>query len=339
MEKAEINIYSEVNEVFAKTLVTYKILNDGEKPIELEVLIDKNIKNNIFSSFEAQIGNSIRAKSKVIKTEKAEEKFTDTIASGNAAIYTTTDKDNKNIIVHIGNIPPKEELTFTSEFIQYTESANNSYEYELFRNIPIMRDINGINIYNAIVKGTIEIKTKSKIKNIDKHLLNTSLTIEEEKNDKDKNSYIMKYYYKTFFIQTNNYSPLFSRTPKYSFYTPASKLLFDLESNNAIFYQNSLKNKDEQSYIFNYKITDSEDSSSNKDKNKKQEDIKLNPALFIFLIDQSYSMGGSPIKVASKALLLFLQSLPAGSYYQIIGFGSNYQFYDKIPKEYNQKNI
>ena len=50
-------------------------------------------------------------------------------------------------------------------------------------------------------------------------------------------------------------------------------------------------------------------------------------------------MAGSPIKIASKALLLFLQSLPAGSYYQIIGFGSQYRLYDDKPKEYNQKNI
>ena len=43
--------------------------------------------------------------------------------------------------------------------------------------------------------------------------------------------------------------------------------------------------------------------------------------------------------VAIKALILFLQSLPAGSYYQIIGFGSKYEKYDKVPKEYTQENI
>ena len=50
-------------------------------------------------------------------------------------------------------------------------------------------------------------------------------------------------------------------------------------------------------------------------------------------------MSGDPIKVASQALLLFLQSLPVGSYYQIIGFGSEFIKYDIEPKEYNQKNI
>ena len=50
-------------------------------------------------------------------------------------------------------------------------------------------------------------------------------------------------------------------------------------------------------------------------------------------------MEGEPIKVASKALLLFMQSLPAGSYYQIIGFGTDFKKYDNEPKEYNQNNI
>ena len=342
MQKAEINIYSKVNEVFSKTLVTHKILNNSDKPIELEIYIDRYSDKNIFSSFEAQIGDSKKAKSKVIKEEKAEVKYTDSVASGNAAIYTVIDKKDKNkIIVHIGNIPPKEELTFISEYIQYTESANKFYEYEFFRNVPLMKNM-GDDIPSDIIEGVLEIETKSKIININKKFLFDKMIIEEEKHDKNKNSFIMKYKYEIDSLKTdleidsldyflNCYSSHKSKT----LYIPASKLLFNLESNKALFYQKSLKNKDEQSFIFNYKITENKNSSSNKNK----EDIKLNPALFIFLIDQSGSMSGSPIKVASKALLLFLQSLPAGSYYQIIGFGSDYKIYDDIPKEYNQNNL
>ena len=50
-------------------------------------------------------------------------------------------------------------------------------------------------------------------------------------------------------------------------------------------------------------------------------------------------MDGDSIEIASKALLLFLQSLPAGSYYQIIGFGSEFKKYDENPKVYNENNI
>ena len=110
-------------------------------------------------------------------------------------------------------------------------------------------------------------------------------------------------------------------------YLPSSKIYFDLSGPN-VYSQNSPKNLSEKSYIIQYKYT-----CNNSENNY------LNPSIFIFLIDQSGSMSGSAIKVASKALLLFLQSLPGGSYYQIIGFGSDFKAYDKEPKEYNEKNI
>ena len=50
-------------------------------------------------------------------------------------------------------------------------------------------------------------------------------------------------------------------------------------------------------------------------------------------------MSGKSINIVSKALELFLQSLPAGSYYQFIGFGSDFIKYDEIPKKYTKENI
>ena len=47
---------------------------------------------------------------------------------------------------------------------------------------------------------------------------------------------------------------------------------------------------------------------------------------FVFLIDRSGSMSGSRIDVTREALKLFIQSLPVGSQFAIIGFGSNHDF-------------
>ena len=313
--KSKVDIESKISEIFATTKVTQRIINGTNNPIELEVFIQKKIDKLIFSSFEAKVGNSMLAKSKVIKTEKAEEKYSDSMASGNAAIYTAIDKSDKNkIIVHIGNIPPKEELIFISNFLNITESSNNFNEYEFLRSIPVLSAKETF-FNNDYIKGTLEIETKNKIINIDKKLLSSHILINDEKYENDNHKFIIHYEY--------DYSSINKE------YIPSNTIRFNIENtsdNPMMFAQISPKNKNKQSFVLNYLVA-------------QNKNINLNPALFIFLLDQSGSMSGYPMKVASKALHLFLQSLPVGSYYQLIGFNNKYKVYDKTPKEYNQKNI
>ena len=186
MTKASVEIDSTVNEIYSKTIVTQKLFNDSDNPLELKIYVYKS-NMSIFSSFTAQIGDSIKVKSKVIKEEKAAEKYTDSISSGNAAIFVSEDPKNKNrIIINMGNIPKKEEIIFISEFIQYTESSEG-YEFELFRNLPIFAG-NSELFDNSSVTGKVEIKVMNKIINIKKNILNEKLNIIEEKylNEQDK---------------------------------------------------------------------------------------------------------------------------------------------------------
>ena len=136
--------------------------------------------------------------------------------------------------------------------------------------------------------------------------------------------------------QKTNYSIIYQieKLPKYSKYDseyiPSSQVYFDIKRNEPFIYtQNSSLKNNETNYLIQYLY---------KNDNKNNE-IMTYPGLFIFLVDQSGSMSGIRIDIASKALQLFIQSLPAGSYYQIVGFGSSYKKYDTIPKEYNKKNI
>ena len=325
MSLVSVETDSNVNELFAKTNVTQKFKNKSNDPIELKIYIYKD-DNLIFSSFKAKIGDSIIAKSKVIKKEKAEIKYCDSISSGNAAIFIAEDPlDEQRLIINMGNIPANEEVIFITEFIQFVESSK-VYEFELLRNLPIFYGGAG-EIQNNDLKGKINIYTKNKIIKIEKNILMKELKINEEKYlNEDKNNYFISYKIKKL--------PTFSRY-HWDDYIPSSKIFFELEfSQNSyeplVYCQKSSLNNDEFNYIIHY---------TNKIKISNENSLKINPGLFIFLIDQSGSMSGNSISIASKGLKLFLQSLPTKSYYQIIGFGSQFIVYDETPKEYTQENI
>ena len=209
----------------------------------------------------------------------------------------------------MGNIPAKKEVIFVSEFIHYTEFSK-TYEFELFRNLPIFK---GKNYYfqNCDLRGKIEIQSQFEINNIRKEILMNNLSIIEEKyQDDKKKNYLISY--------------KIDNLPKFSEYDleyiPCSKIYFDIDNNKPIIYIQKSIFDNSFNYVFQYKIK------------ANSQDLEKYPALFIFLIDQSGSMKGNPIQIVSEALKLALQSLPINSYYQLIGFGTNYKKYDRLLK-------
>ena len=58
----EIEVNSEINELYAKSIATQKIVNDSDKSIELKIYVYKH-PNIIFSSFSVKIGDSVIVKS------------------------------------------------------------------------------------------------------------------------------------------------------------------------------------------------------------------------------------------------------------------------------------
>ena len=68
-------------------------------------------------------------------------------------------------------------------------------------------------------------------------------------------------------------------------------------------------------------------------------DKQLHPSEFIFVVDCSGSMSGSNIQSASDTLITCIKSLPAGSYFNVIAFGSNFRHLFHTSSEYTKWSV
>ena len=108
-----IQLITTINELIVQTEVTQYFKNTETSSIELEMIIPKLSNNNI-TRFEMTM-NDKKVISKLIEKEKAKEKYTDTIASGNYGFVSFSSKQETSIF--LGNIPPNEEITLKSYFL------------------------------------------------------------------------------------------------------------------------------------------------------------------------------------------------------------------------------
>ena len=135
-DEQENTIYlnSTINEVLATTEVTQYFTNPLDKTIEL--LISFPIKEEIsLSKFIVTVGEKTMT-SKVMKKEEAEEKYDNSIYSGNTGFISKYETDMKTYVVNIGNINPKVKVKLQTFFIQNIGSADMSYEFVIMEKYP-----------------------------------------------------------------------------------------------------------------------------------------------------------------------------------------------------------
>ena len=300
-----ITIETILNEFFATTNIIQYYKNYANKPIELILKYPYNPKVQ-FSKFTLEMNNK-KVISKVLEREKAEEKYTDAIAKGNTGAISNI--EDKYFEVAIGNIGAGEIVKLTSEFIQFLEYEDMYYCYTTIKNFPYFSNnvFETKNMYK--IQAKINIKTLSKINRLVTQGFRQNL---EKKFNNDNTQCELDYKTLNFTNQERSENEF--------------KISFNTESMNEfnLITQYDPKN-DETSCII--KMTY---------KTKKG----TNPALFIFLIDQSGSMSGKRLNIAIEALILFLKSLPKNSYYQLIGFSTEFNYiYSKDPCEYTAENV
>ena len=352
MEKKEDNtvfISCEVNEIFAATEVTQYFTNELENPIELKILFPINKKLSLSKFIVSMDEKNII--SKVMSKEKAEEKYVDTIASGNVGFKSSYEDENKSYSVNIGNLAPKKQVKLQTNFIQMIDNKDLSYEFNIIENYPAFyydgAKINFSENNNKKLETKIKIETQSKIT----RLIPMYVSDEIKKNSE----YNVKYspdYKKAEIEYKNNKPNLDKNEAKNEDEDNNFRILFRTENMNKPFiYSQFNPILKETAYSINYTYISKylkeipvpekpdEDNTISYVLKYEKNEINETPGLFVFLIDQSGSMSGRPMELVRKALLLFIQSLPENSYFQLIGFGSEFKKYNEEPVIYNKENV
>ena len=335
-----LDIIVHIDELMSQIEVTQNFKNKKKIPIELELLLPTIESLNI-TRFEL-IKENQKIISKILEKEKAKEKYSDTITQGDSGFVSYTLDDETKIC--LGNVSPNEEIELKTFYFGHITIKDLSLQAKFPVIFPkfVLEDPSFKEEYdyykyeNITVKGKIYINTRSKL---------TRLVIKDSKNytkiekkfSEDKLSAEIDFL-------KNNFSD--KDIP--------GLILFRTEQiNDEVLYFQSDPRKNKSYYIlqktlskpeFNFDLKGNIDEDKDKNytsmiKNKEEEDKKQSKICYIFLLDQSGSMDGERMKLSCKSLLLFLQSLNENCYIQLIGFGSNYEFFSEEPLEYNKQNI
>ena len=357
-----IYLKSNINEIYATTEITQYFINKLDNPIEL--IISFPIKEEIsLNKFIIKIGEKT-VSSKIMEKKEAEQKYKDSLNEGNNPFLGSLGNEEKSYSINIGNINPKEKVTLKAFFIQNIGTQDMSYEFIIMEKYPTFhyKELSIDDPRNKIIKANFIIETQSKITRLIAPFFDEmaeTKSIYEVIFGKDyKKAEI--FYIKNPDDQQNKdvidprYGKEFGYPGKVNepTYLTSFSILFRTQNMNkpTLYYQFNPELK-EISYSINYvysseklkniPIPEIPDQDNKISYYSKYENNLINetPSLFIFLVDQSGSMDGEPIKLVKQSLLIFVQSLPPGSYFQLIGFGSTFKKYNEKPIEYNTKNV
>lgn len=270
---------------------------------------------------------SFSMEGEIQKKKDAKEKYQKAIKEGKTAVYAEmSEESNDLMLVKIGNMEPDTSMTISLCYIEQLDtSANKLWKYTALRSLKPRNSsspTDHISILNypylsSTKAGSyqwriqLQIEAKSKINFVQC----PNYQIHTEYDDMIKA------------VVTLDSSQQFTPTTDFVLYYSTQ----DINKPQALLTQYedgycALVNFMPQT---NHKGLD--DAYKAELENSGVPDIEFERVKgeFIFLLDRSGSMSGGLVRMAREALVIFLKSIPADSYFNIISFGSSYEMYSQ----------
>ncbi|KAM9990161.1 hypothetical protein ACTFIY_006202 [Dictyostelium cf. discoideum] len=327
----DFSIDSKLNDTCLTCVWTQTYKNESKTPVEAVYRIPLSPLSTV-SAFSVEF-NGKTLHGKIKDSTKAQEKYDDAIASGGQAFLAEKSKDDDNYFnFKLGNIPPTESsITINITMISEIGSHLNSLHYLLHRYC-----FPQSSTYNFSL--SLSVNLSNSIKSI---FFDGDKSHSLQYENKEKTKCIIQYKKSLGFNTQPNILIVFE--------------LDDLNKPQSFIEKLSINNNN------NKDIKNSDSDSDEKEKEKENENEKSSYAIalnffpkfesinkediyqkgeFIFLIDCSGSMSGSPIDSARRALEIIIRSLNEQCKFNIYCFGSGFnKAFQEGSRMYNDDSL
>ncbi|EAL64449.1 type A von Willebrand factor domain-containing protein [Dictyostelium discoideum AX4] len=295
----DFTIDSEMNNTCITSIWNQKYSNNSSIPVEGIYKIPL-APYSVISGFTVEYQDKVFI-GKIKSKEKAQNQYSDSIASGGQAFLAEKTQDGQ-FSFRIGNLPPNENvtihLTIISGVCPHLSSLQNCFHRFLFPNYSFNFQ------FNLNIKLTLPIKTIELL-----YYPNREIKFKENSNNKEATL--------TFSSKNGIDSDIVCIVEPEN----------DIERPQSIIEHSKLNN----TYAVSVNFTPSFSHLTSDDVNQKSE--------FIFLIDCSGSMSGEPIKKAKRALEIIIRSLNENCKFNIYCFGSRFTKAFDNSKMYNDETL
>ncbi|EGC39827.1 hypothetical protein DICPUDRAFT_147402 [Dictyostelium purpureum] len=300
-ELEQFDIEAHMNDTCVVSLFTQKYSNNYTLPVEAQYKVALP-PNSAVSDFVVIIKDKV-LKGKIKEKSKAQEKYNDSIATGGKAFLAEKSSDGLFNLM-IGNVAPKEEvtvkITITSEIDTHLESYHYCLHSSMFPNNKSF-DLN----YSLHANLSTPIESVELL-----NRKNATVTFENE----EKTKLTLNYSSKNGVSDSAKKMLITVLVPKFS-NKPESFIEYcPIEKTHSIginFYPN-----------FNIPADEVDQKAE-----------------YIFVVDCSGSMSGTPISKAKRALEICLKSLNEKSKFNIYRFGSDFQTYSRTSQLYTDESL
>ena len=339
-----IDISIQILHNVATTTYTQVYQNNDNNLLETEFFFPIS-PDACFDSFQAKF-NDTTIQGVIKKKEEAKEEYKEAIRKGQTAAYSEINENTGDIMkIMLGNIPPNTEISIKYSYIQKLETSLGKFWcFRLFSSIKARYNSNIADLLNEDVKVLssypiissddsraypwniqVEIQSPSPIQFLQSpsHELVTTygnekhtctITLSPEKNYYPNKNFILLY------SNGKENQTDYVLSPYEDGYCAMVTLVPEFDKKTSL----------EESYAKLAKAKETPETPTTMDTVRGE---------YIFLLDRSGSMSGQTIKMAVDSLLLFLKSLPKDSFFNVVSFGSGFNFLYPKSIAYSEKSI